>query len=61
MRLGIQTDAQTFDDDLNIYAHAAAIRSNPNIACVLIDEAHFLSKEQVRQLVTLQIVVVFQF
>jgi thymidine kinase len=50
-RLGIQTDAQTFDDDFNLYAHAAeAIRSNPNVACVLIDEAHFLSKEQVRQL-----------
>src|SRR5437868_6300200 len=45
-RIGITADAQHFDADTDFWAHLARARTN----CVLIDEAQFLSKEQVRQL-----------
>jgi thymidine kinase len=49
-RLGIEADALAFDNDFDLYAHAKqAITDNPNIACVLMDESQFLTKQQVRQ------------
>lgn len=44
-RLGIQRDADTFDAALDFFT-----LDYDGIACVLVDEAQFLSPEQVRQL-----------
>ena len=43
-RLGPQRDVETFDADTNFLAEA------PKVACLLIDEAQFLSTLQVQQL-----------
>lgn len=49
-RLGIDAEAFLFDDDKNLYADVAKMHFDKKIDCVLVDEAQFLSKEQVRQL-----------
>ncbi|MFD1882907.1 thymidine kinase [Paracoccus pacificus] len=46
-RLGIAQDALTFASDTDLFALLA---SHPNSACVFIDEAQFLTREQVWQL-----------
>ena len=46
-RLGLQRQANTFDDATNF---ATLLRSQPVPACVLIDESQFLQPSQVRQL-----------
>lgn len=53
-RLGLQMNAIAVDSqhDLFIYAQQA-LAKNPNIKCVLVDEAHFLSKKQVHNLTTI--------
>lgn len=43
-RLGPQRQVDTFDADTNF------LESAPKVACILVDEAQFLSKEQVGQL-----------
>lgn len=45
-RIGLTHKSYTFDRDLDIYSDVAA-KLNSNIACVLIDEAQFLTKAQV--------------
>ncbi|MGB1261326.1 MAG: thymidine kinase [Cognaticolwellia sp.] len=47
-RLGIHADALLFDDSTQIFDEVK--RQNNKIACVLIDEAQFLTKAQVQQL-----------
>ena len=49
-RLGINADAQLFTQQTNLLAEITAMKIEGEIACVLIDEAQFLSKEQVKQL-----------
>jgi thymidine kinase len=50
-RLGLQADAIAIERDENMFTHTRqALDRNPNIKCVLIDEAHFLCKNQVGQL-----------
>ena len=49
-RLGINADAQLFNNETDLLAEVSAIQNNSKIACVLIDEAQFLSKAQVKQL-----------
>lgn len=50
-RIGLTKNAVTFDDAFDVYLHAAqALKDNDNIKCVLVDEAQFLNKTQVRQL-----------
>lgn len=46
-RLGFQRAAQTYDESVDFYARIEAERG---AACVLVDEAQFLTQEQVRQL-----------
>ncbi len=46
-RLGVQRGAETFDERLDFYERIAGMR---DAACVLVDEAQFLTKEQVVQL-----------
>jgi len=49
-RIGIGADADTFEENSNLYAMIAARMAIGPIACVLIDEAQFLTDEQVWQL-----------
>ena len=48
-RLGIQKEAISFDTAFDFFAHLDSYPSE-SIRCLLIDEAQFLKKEQVRQL-----------
>jgi len=50
-RIGLQANAIPFDDQLDMLEYTqSAIATNPNIKCILIDEAQFLTKAQVLQL-----------
>ena len=50
-RIGLSMDAMLFDDTLDFVARCEALRESlGRLDCVLIDEAQFLSKNQVRQL-----------
>lgn len=49
-RLGIDADAFLFDQENNLYREITAKHEHSKIDCVLIDEAQFLSTEQVKQL-----------
>ena len=49
-RIGLSTDAQPVDDNMNLFEETLhATQQRKNIACVMIDEAHFLSKDQILQ------------
>ena len=49
-RIGIAQDADMFDGDTDMFATIAARQSVGEIACVFVDEAQFLSEDQVWQL-----------
>jgi thymidine kinase len=51
-RIGLQADAYAFtaESDLYEYAKQAVVKSKHKIACVLVDEAHFMNKNHVIQL-----------
>ena len=50
-RIGLQSEAFAFDISFNIYEYVAhELKKNPNVKCILIDEAQFLKKAQVQQL-----------
>ena len=49
-RIGIEKRADTFNDRQNLYNLLKSRQKSSPIACVLIDEAQFLTKEQVWQL-----------
>lgn len=49
-RIGISQAAETFNKNSNLYDEIIAEHKNEPIACVLIDEAQFLSENQVWQL-----------
>lgn len=50
-RIGLESNAISFDTAFNLFTDAKKqITANPNIACILIDEAQFLTKQQVLQL-----------
>ena len=49
-RIGIEKRADTFNNRLNLYNILKSKQKSSPIACVLIDEAQFLTKEQVWQL-----------
>ncbi len=48
-RIGLQANAHKFDPDTNIMAAARARHAEQPLACMLVDEAQFLSKAQVFQ------------
>lgn len=55
-RIGLACEAIAFDADFDLLAYAKqAIQDNPNIRCILVDEAQFLSKQQVLQLAAITI------
>ena len=50
-RIGLQNEAIAVDKDFDIFVSVKKqLSANPNIHCVLIDEAQFLSKKHVEQL-----------
>ena len=50
-RIGLTASAVAFDEHFNFLAHVAnAVQVNRNIRCILVDEAQFLKKVQVKQL-----------
>jgi thymidine kinase len=50
-RIGLNSKAVSFDSSFHLYDHVATAKSKlENLKCILVDEAQFLSKEQVSQL-----------
>lgn len=49
-RIGLAMDAHVFDSNFNFVEHVSSIVAQGRLDCVLIDEAQFLTKAQVRQL-----------
>lgn len=50
-RIGLSAHAYAFSSDFDLYEYASvSLAKNPRIQCVLVDEAQFLTKQQVRQL-----------
>jgi len=50
-RIGLQANATVISQDYDIFGHVrCSIEQNPNIKCILVDEAQFLTKRQVEQL-----------
>lgn len=49
-RIGLRADAVNFDEHDDLLAHTRAEAKRRELACVLVDEAQFLSKAQVYQL-----------
>lgn len=49
-RIGLAMDAHIFDPDFDFLAHISQLKAQGRLDCVLLDEAQFLSKKQVRQL-----------
>lgn len=49
-RIGLKSEAHTFENSFNFFDYVNAIIKTRPIGCVLIDEAQFLTKEHVQQL-----------
>ena len=49
-RVGLRTSAHTYAESDNILAMARDVNEKNRLSCVLIDEAQFLTKDQVKQL-----------
>ncbi|SCX85618.1 thymidine kinase [Rhizobium sp. NFACC06-2] len=49
-RIGLSSDALTFDENTNLFAEVSALTAEAPVACVFIDEANFLSEHHVWQL-----------
>jgi thymidine kinase len=52
-RIGLQADAHKFSPDTDLWAEVTAENAVRPIACLLVDEAQFLTREQVLQLARL--------
>lgn len=49
-RIGLAMDAHIFNGNFNFVSHVTQLKAQGRLDCVLIDEAQFLSKAQVREL-----------
>lgn len=50
-RIGLSADAILYDDQFDLFKYTKnAVQKNTKIHCILVDEAQFLSKAQVKQL-----------
>jgi len=49
-RIGLKTDATIFDDSEDLLEMVASCHQQKKLSCVLVDEAQFLSRDQVFQL-----------
>ncbi|MGB3377880.1 thymidine kinase [Allopontixanthobacter sediminis] len=52
-RIGLGADAHRFTEDTNLFERVSAAHAVEPLACVMVDEAQFLTKEQVWQLARL--------
>ncbi len=53
-RIGLKQAAVAVDATFDLYKYALEQKNkDPKLSCVLIDEVHFLSKQQIRQLVSI--------
>ena len=52
-RIGLKSDARLFDRELNLLELTTALHREQSIDCLLIDEAQFLTRVQVWQLVSI--------
>ncbi|MDZ4308225.1 thymidine kinase [Allopontixanthobacter sp.] len=52
-RIGLGADAHRFGEDTNLFERVSAAHAVEPLACVLVDEAQFLTKDQVWQLARL--------
>lgn len=52
-RIGLESEAYRFHPDTDLWAEVSAVHAGTKLDCVLIDEAQFLSPEQVWQLARL--------
>lgn len=50
-RLGIDRPANTFHSGTDLFSEVSSLQRNTQVDCIFIDEAQFLSKQQVMQLV----------
>ncbi|MCW8107227.1 thymidine kinase [Alteromonas ponticola] len=50
-RIGLQAEAQLYQESDNIYQRVAALQAERRLDCIFIDEAQFLTKQQVMQVV----------
>ncbi|QVL55738.1 MAG: thymidine kinase [Simkaniaceae bacterium] len=51
-RIGLKEEAILFDKAFNLYEYVAKVRENfGKLRCILVDEAHFLTKAQVAQII----------
>ena len=48
-RIGLQSDANLFDENTNLFDTVSQLHKDAQLSCVFIDEAQFLSKVQVKQ------------
>ena len=58
-RIGLSKEAHVFQEDFN-FCDYFDNKTNENVSCILVDEAQFLTKEQVKQLCNFAIVITFQ-
>lgn len=50
-RIGLKSKAIAFSSTFDFFAYVCdAIKKQPNICCILVDEVHFLNKAQIKQL-----------
>src|SRR6185312_16087344 len=49
-RIGLDADALALQADEDVFAHVKAAHAAQPVACVLVDEAQFLTRKQVEQL-----------
>jgi thymidine kinase len=49
-RIGLSSDALTFDENTDLFAEVSALHVQAPVACVFVDEANFLSEHHVWQL-----------
>lgn len=49
-RIGLSSDAIVFDATMNFLDYVETIQKKEKVNCILVDEAQFLSKDQVQQL-----------
>ena len=50
-RIGLNAEAQLFNSGSNLFDEIQSHQSQTKIDCIFIDEAQFLTKQQVRELV----------
>jgi thymidine kinase len=52
-RIGLSSDARTFDENTDIFSEVSSLNAEAPVACVFVDEANFLSEHHVWQLASI--------